>query len=878
MLCRAKPPQPRPPRAVAMGRNAQDSRCRPLRSRAHSDRRPGFSLHRGEPPRVPPRLTAPTRVAKAPACRASRGQQSGPRVLGPRSLPARRPRKGSERPRRSRRPPSRRRARRSPKTPRSTSAPGCWRPTSPSSARARATSTFPRSSPGRARTGSPTPRPPRPKSPRPVRGPGGTGGRQRAEQGWGRRDNLPPLHPVPDEQRLSASCSLNSLESKYVFFRPTIQVELEQEDGKAVKEVYIRGWKLENRILGIFSICLPSLSQLQAINLWKVGLTDETLTTFITLLPSCSPTLRLAHLSLRNNNIDDHGAQLLGQALSTLHGSNRTLVTLNLAFNYIGDEGAGHLADGLRLNRSLLWLNLAHNCVRDKGALRLAEVLRPFELTHPEVVERRRLLLEKAEQELSRSPTSSRQADAKTERGQPHMGAVSSVALVEKMQSMKTLKGLIKKKEKPGVGVHGTAGWTRGPSKTSGGRGRKEATGPRGPPRLGCPHWLPMPWRWGFHPTLHRKWSRRSRPHKEPLRKKTPQSQARGVSADTPAWRREKQWAARRRLWPGHLLGVVLLMPLWALPLPHSEDAESQTWWLPSLLQLGPQSWVPKALSSDEEPAYLAGGPCSVNPHPKSDSLTSPVLPGNLGGSQGLHYAFWLLSGHRGKRPRAEAEQGKGGQGREQGEAQHPLGTRAAGCRSYRDDQPPPGAHGAPRREGFHAWEQGPFAPQSPPKPNHRGGAGGLPHSSAVPGAVLQVQECVQEPSGAAMAVPGEKLLQPTVSHVHHDPGALAAEGPHQDQAWGRGGPAFLALAPPPSLRLWATDMSCCHHLWAAPGQTSDQEVCCCTFLWVLEKFASELRVTSGHDLFTSLVRNDPNHLPVQPLRASWLGNCPSAS
>ncbi|XP_021105038.1 leucine-rich repeat-containing protein 71 isoform X9 [Heterocephalus glaber] len=800
MLCRAKPPQPRPPRAVAMGRNAQDSRCRPLRSRAHSDRRPGFSLHRGEPPRVPPRLTAPTRVAKAPACRASRGQQSGPRVLGPRSLPARRPRKGSERPRRSRRPPSRRRARRSPKTPRSTSAPGCWRPTSPSSARARATSTFPRSSPGRARTGSPTPRPPRPKSPRPVRGPGGTGGRQRAEQGWGRRDNLPPLHPVPDEQRLSASCSLNSLESK------------------------------------------------------------------------------LAHLSLRNNNIDDHGAQLLGQALSTLHGSNRTLVTLNLAFNYIGDEGAGHLADGLRLNRSLLWLNLAHNCVRDKGALRLAEVLRPFELTHPEVVERRRLLLEKAEQELSRSPTSSRQADAKTERGQPHMGAVSSVALVEKMQSMKTLKGLIKKKEKPGVGVHGTAGWTRGPSKTSGGRGRKEATGPRGPPRLGCPHWLPMPWRWGFHPTLHRKWSRRSRPHKEPLRKKTPQSQARGVSADTPAWRREKQWAARRRLWPGHLLGVVLLMPLWALPLPHSEDAESQTWWLPSLLQLGPQSWVPKALSSDEEPAYLAGGPCSVNPHPKSDSLTSPVLPGNLGGSQGLHYAFWLLSGHRGKRPRAEAEQGKGGQGREQGEAQHPLGTRAAGCRSYRDDQPPPGAHGAPRREGFHAWEQGPFAPQSPPKPNHRGGAGGLPHSSAVPGAVLQVQECVQEPSGAAMAVPGEKLLQPTVSHVHHDPGALAAEGPHQDQAWGRGGPAFLALAPPPSLRLWATDMSCCHHLWAAPGQTSDQEVCCCTFLWVLEKFASELRVTSGHDLFTSLVRNDPNHLPVQPLRASWLGNCPSAS
>ncbi|XP_035306246.1 leucine-rich repeat-containing protein 71 isoform X10 [Cricetulus griseus] len=201
-----------------------------------------------------------------------------------------------------------------------------------------------------------------------------------------------------DDQRLSASCSQNSLESKYVFFRPTIQVELEQEDSKVVKEIYIRGWRVEDRILGIFSKCLPSLSQLQAINFWKVGLTDNTLATFIALLPLCSSTLRkvslegnpipeqsyyklmgldstIAHLSLRNNNIDDYGAQLLGQALSTLHTSNRTLVSLNLAFNHIGDEGAGYIAD----------------------------VLRPFELTHKEVVERRRLLLEKGSQERSRS-------------------------------------------------------------------------------------------------------------------------------------------------------------------------------------------------------------------------------------------------------------------------------------------------------------------------------------------------------------------------------------------------------------------------------------------------------------------------------------------
>ncbi|XP_049490721.1 leucine-rich repeat-containing protein 71 isoform X8 [Panthera uncia] len=232
--------------------------------------------------------------------------------------------------------------------------------------------------------------------------------------------------PAQDDQRLSASCSLNSLESKYVFFRPTIQVELEPED-KGVKEIYIRGWRVEERILGIFSKCLPPLSQLQAI--------------------------KIAHLSLRNNNIDDHGAQLLGQALSTLRSCNRTLVSLNLAFNHIGDAGAGYIADGLRLNRALLWLSLAHNRIQDQGALKLAEVLRPFELTHTEVVERRRLLLEKGTQERSRSPSSSRPGDSKTDREKNLLLQVNSAALTEKTdktQTTKTPKGLSKKKEKSG--------------------------------------------------------------------------------------------------------------------------------------------------------------------------------------------------------------------------------------------------------------------------------------------------------------------------------------------------------------------------------------------------------------------------------------------
>ncbi|XP_072686152.1 leucine-rich repeat-containing protein 71 isoform X5 [Canis lupus baileyi] len=242
--------------------------------------------------------------------------------------------------------------------------------------------------------------------------------------------------PALDDQRLSASCSLSSLESKYVFFRPTIQVELEPED-KSVKEIYIR--------------VVPPGSQtfllLRKVSLEGNPLPEQSYHKLMALDSTIS------HLSLRNNNINDHGAQLLGQALSTLHSCNRTLVSLNLGFNHIGDAGASYIADGLRLNRALLWLSLAHNRIQDQGALKLAEVLRPFELTHTEVVERRRLLLEKGSQERSRSPSSSRHGDSKTERDKNPLMGVSSAALAEKAdktQTTKTPKSQSKKKDKSG--------------------------------------------------------------------------------------------------------------------------------------------------------------------------------------------------------------------------------------------------------------------------------------------------------------------------------------------------------------------------------------------------------------------------------------------
>ncbi|XP_054859816.1 leucine-rich repeat-containing protein 71 isoform X2 [Eublepharis macularius] len=228
---------------------------------------------------------------------------------------------------------------------------------------------------------------------------------------------------------------LAQIQGKYAYFRPAIQVELEHEDPKTTREVFIRGWRLEEKMLAILAKCLPALSNLQAIRLWKVGLTDLTLLSLISILPTC-PNLKvlslegnplpersfykligeestLAHVSLRNNDIDDEAAALLGQALSSLRSSNKTLVSINLSYNHITDVGAASLAN----------------------------VLAPFALTHTEVVERRRLLLEKEYQERCRMPQ--RHSDVKSDRPSSHM----SNTTLEKLQPAKAGKVTTKKKE-----------------------------------------------------------------------------------------------------------------------------------------------------------------------------------------------------------------------------------------------------------------------------------------------------------------------------------------------------------------------------------------------------------------------------------------------
>ncbi|XP_040394928.1 leucine-rich repeat-containing protein 71 isoform X2 [Cygnus olor] len=265
-----------------------------------------------------------------------------------------------------------------------------------------------------------------------------------------------------------------------------VQVETEHDDPQSVREVFVRGWNIEEEMLGVLGKCLPALAHLRAVHLWRAGLTDRLLPALTTLLARCpglgtlslegnplpehsfhllmGPGSTLSHLSLRNNGIGDEAARLIGQSLSTLSSSNRSLVSLVLSFNHISDVGAGHIAQGLRWNRSLLSLSLAHNDIGDVGALRLAEVLGPFALTHAEVVERRRLLLAEA---LGQPQA----AEARSE----HAPSLQGSAAAERLPPAKHNKGTAKKKprQRPQTPGPPEAAAPKPPARRSGARRRR---------------------------------------------------------------------------------------------------------------------------------------------------------------------------------------------------------------------------------------------------------------------------------------------------------------------------------------------------------------------------------------------------------------------
>ncbi|XP_060949366.1 leucine-rich repeat-containing protein 71 [Limanda limanda] len=246
--------------------------------------------------------------------------------------------------------------------------------------------------------------------------------------------------------------------------RPRLQVELENDDPLCAKSLKVSGWKVDEQIATVLQKMLPSLSHLQSLQFWKAGLTDPVVTSLVNTTPLCS-SLRvvslegstlpehcfhcllsedsvLTHLSLRNNRMGDTSARLIGSLLSTTRSSNKNLLSLNLAFNSIGDAGAAHIAQGLRLNRALLFLSLCNNQIGDSGAAHLAEVLGEFALTHDEVVERRKLLLERSQSSSLRvnsDPTPTEQLPL----------VASSTSLKEDNKGTSKKKEAPKKEEKP---------------------------------------------------------------------------------------------------------------------------------------------------------------------------------------------------------------------------------------------------------------------------------------------------------------------------------------------------------------------------------------------------------------------------------------------
>ncbi|XP_071788272.1 leucine-rich repeat-containing protein 71-like isoform X16 [Asterias amurensis] len=235
---------------------------------------------------------------------------------------------------------------------------------------------------------------------------------------------------------------------RFAYFKPCIQVEMENEDKPAtVTEVYIRGWKIDDMMVGIFKTCFPTIEKLHTINFWNTGLTDKTLRDLAAIFPQC-PNLKniviegnpipeepwacimgedslIINLSLRHNDITDRGASGISSALSTVTTCNKNLISLNLSHNKITDVGAEAIAKGLRMNRILLCLSLASNRITDKGAMKFGELLSRFPLTHEEVVERRKLLRDKGSPDRGsgKSPPPSRRAESKDRPGSVRSGS-----------------------------------------------------------------------------------------------------------------------------------------------------------------------------------------------------------------------------------------------------------------------------------------------------------------------------------------------------------------------------------------------------------------------------------------------------------------------
>ncbi|KAL0238004.1 hypothetical protein GEMRC1_012478 [Eukaryota sp. GEM-RC1] len=77
-------------------------------------------------------------------------------------------------------------------------------------------------------------------------------------------------------------------------------------------------------------------------------------------------------INLSRNSISAKGIKVLAEALKV----NSAVTSINLGNNSIGDEGAVSLAEMLKVNSTLVRIDLRINAIRDEGASALAEALK----------------------------------------------------------------------------------------------------------------------------------------------------------------------------------------------------------------------------------------------------------------------------------------------------------------------------------------------------------------------------------------------------------------------------------------------------------------------------------------------------------------------
>ncbi|CAK8689724.1 leucine-rich repeat-containing protein 71-like isoform X2 [Clavelina lepadiformis] len=318
------------------------------------------------------------------------------------------------------------------------------------------------------------------------------------------RTKWPEAHTA-DEAKLDEEAMKMDDPTTYILvpnsttFRPSIQVEFEVEDTKQMqinhaKEMFIRSWKLQESVVGVLKSCI--LDHLQTLNLWNVGLRETTLKSLASFFPSvpCLKTLvldgnpipssepyyfvlaedsQLQHLCLRNNQITDIGATLIGKSLQNKK-TTIPLTTLNLSCNLIGDAGASELAKGLRMNRVLLSLSLSTNKISDEGCKAFSSVLQRICLEHDEIVQRRKLISQQGFMGRGSSAAGSRRADSKdrpnSNRSISHMASKGNRGSSKKRSDNKKADAADKAPKKEDRGKKGVSVTNETPSKTQKGK------------------------------------------------------------------------------------------------------------------------------------------------------------------------------------------------------------------------------------------------------------------------------------------------------------------------------------------------------------------------------------------------------------------------